>query len=136
PARPPLAPRTGTGPARLSPAQQRMWGVSRLNPDSSAYHVPAALRLTGALDLSALTAAISDVLDRHEALRTRYPDSAAGPIQDVLDADAVAVDLTPRPVREDALAATIAEFVAAGFDITAAPPVRAALFRLAPDDHV
>ncbi|MBF6286236.1 non-ribosomal peptide synthase/polyketide synthase [Nocardia cyriacigeorgica] len=136
PARPPLAPRTATGPARLSPAQQRMWVVSRLNPDSSAYHVPAALRLTGALDLSALTAAISDVLDRHEALRTRYPDSAAGPIQDVLDADAVAVDLTPRPVREHALAATIAEFVAAGFDITAAPPVRAALFRLAPDDHV
>ncbi|WP_369028845.1 condensation domain-containing protein, partial [Nocardia farcinica] len=39
-------------------------------------------------------------------------------------------------MREHALAATIAEFVAAGFDITAAPPVRAALFRLAPDDHV
>ncbi|WP_249357923.1 non-ribosomal peptide synthase/polyketide synthase [Nocardia cyriacigeorgica] len=135
-ARPPLLSRTGTGPARLSPAQQRMWVVSRLNPDSSAYHVPAALRLTGALDLGALTAAIGDVLDRHEVLRTRYPDTAAGPMQEVLDADAVAFDLTPRPVREDSLAAVIDAFVAIGFDITAAPPVRAALLRLGPDDHV
>ncbi len=136
PARPPLAPRTGTGPARLSPAQQRMWVLSRLTPDSSAYHVPAALRLTGALDLGALTAAVTDVLDRHEVLRTRYPDTAAGPIQEVLTTDAVPFDLMPRPVSEDALAATIAEFVGTGFDITAAPPVRAALFRLGGGDHV
>ncbi|WP_280471084.1 non-ribosomal peptide synthase/polyketide synthase [Nocardia cyriacigeorgica] len=136
PARPPLAPRTGTGAARLSPAQQRMWVLSRLTPDSSAYHVPAALRLTGALDLGALTAAVTDVLDRHEVLRTRYPDTAAGPIQEVLTTDAVPFDLMPRPVSEDALAATIAEFVGTGFDITAAPPVRAALFRLGGDDHV
>ncbi|WP_324197356.1 non-ribosomal peptide synthase/polyketide synthase [Nocardia cyriacigeorgica] len=135
-ARPPLLPRTDAGPARLSPAQQRMWVVSRLTPDSSAYHVPAALRLTGALDVAALTAAITDVLDRHEVLRTRYPDTDGGPIQEVLAADAVAFDLTPTPVSEPALAATIDEFVATGFDITAAPPVRAALFRLAPDDHV
>ncbi|WP_416381956.1 amino acid adenylation domain-containing protein [Nocardia cyriacigeorgica] len=135
-ARPPLLPRTDAGPARLSPAQQRMWVVSRLTPDSSAYHVPAALRLTGALDVAALTAAITDVLDRHEVLRTRYPDTDGGPIQEVLAADAVAFDLTPTPVSAPALAATIDEFVATGFDITAAPPVRAALFRLASDDHV
>ncbi|MFE3446653.1 non-ribosomal peptide synthase/polyketide synthase [Nocardia sp. NPDC059180] len=136
PARPPLVRRTGTGPARLSPAQQRMWVVSRLTPDSSAYHVPAALRLTGALDLTALTAAITDVVVRHEALRTRYPDTDEGPIQEVLDAAAVALDLTPVPVREDAFQSTIDDFVATGFDITAAPPVRAALLQLAATEHV
>nr|WP_280233796.1 non-ribosomal peptide synthetase [Nocardia cyriacigeorgica] len=136
PARAALVRRTGTGPARLAPAQQRMWVVSRLTPDSSAYHVPAALRLTGALDLAALTAAIADVIVRHETLRTRYPDTAAGPIQEVLDADAVTLDLTPIPVSGDALASTIDDFVATGFDIAAAPPVRAALFRLAATEHV
>ncbi|NEW52222.1 amino acid adenylation domain-containing protein [Nocardia cyriacigeorgica] len=135
-ARPPLVRRTGTGPARLSPAQQRMWVVSRLTPDSSAYHVPAALRLTGTLDLAALTAAITDVIVRHETLRTRYPDTDAGPIQEVLDADTVALGLTPVPVREDALQTRIDDFVATGFDITAAPPVRAALFQLAATEHV
>ncbi|MET8774529.1 non-ribosomal peptide synthase/polyketide synthase [Nocardia sp. NPDC004654] len=135
-ARPALVRRDHSRPARLAPAQQRMWVVNRLAPDSAAYNIPAAIRLTGALNHDALTAAARDVLARHEALRTRYPDLPEGPVQDVLDAAAVSFDLTPIPVPPTEIDACIAEFVALGFDVTVAPPVRAALFAPAADEHV
>ncbi|WP_433711876.1 non-ribosomal peptide synthase/polyketide synthase [Nocardia sp. CA-084685] len=133
-ARPALTRRTGTAPAPLSLAQQRMWVVNRLAPDSSAYNIPAAMRLTGALDIAALRAAIQDVIARHETLRTRYPDAEPEPVQQVLDV--AEVDLAPILSTQDDIDARIAAFVAAGFDITAAPPVRAALFRTDVDEHV
>nr|WP_281180694.1 condensation domain-containing protein [Nocardia niwae] len=133
-ARPALVRRAGTGPVPLAPAQQRMWVVDRLAPDSSAYHIPAALRLRGELDVAALEAAVGDVLDRHETLRSRYPDTEAGPVQEVVPA--AGVDLTPIAVPRAESDARIAEFVAARFDLAAVPPVRAALFATAPDDHL
>ncbi|MGY0501700.1 non-ribosomal peptide synthase/polyketide synthase [Nocardia sp. FBN12] len=135
-ARPPLRTRTGEGPAVLSPAQQRMWVLHQLSPQSSAYHIPAAIRLTGDLDLSALQSAIADLLARHETLRTRYPDTAAGPIQQVMPAWSAAVDLAPIPVEPTDVETRIAALVAQPFDITAAPPIRVALYRLGDDDHV
>ncbi|MBF6188705.1 non-ribosomal peptide synthetase [Nocardia farcinica] len=133
-ARPPLVRRTGTAPVPLAPAQQRMWVVNRLAPDSAAYNIPAALRLTGDLDHAALTAAVRDVLDRHATLRTRYPDGPEGPVQEVLPVAALAPDLTPVPVRADELPVRLAEFVSRGFDVAAAPPARIALFACA-DEH-
>ncbi|WP_228538976.1 non-ribosomal peptide synthase/polyketide synthase [Nocardia sp. XZ_19_385] len=130
-ARPALAPRTTTAPAALAPAQQRMWVVNRLAPESSAYNIPAAVRLTGALDLGALTAALADLLARHETLRTRYPDTAHGPVQEVLSPAATTVDLTPIQLPRDAIDARLREFVDAGFDVTVAPPARVALFEIA-----
>ncbi|WP_280365715.1 condensation domain-containing protein [Nocardia abscessus] len=84
--RPALTRRAFAGPVPLAPAQQRLWVLDRLAPDSSAYHIPAALRLRGALDVTVLAAAIGDVLDRHETLRTRYPDTEQGPVQEVVPA--------------------------------------------------
>ncbi|WP_329413625.1 non-ribosomal peptide synthase/polyketide synthase [Nocardia vinacea] len=132
--RPALTRRSGTAPAPLSLAQQRMWVVNRLDPDSSAYNIPAALRLTGALDIAALGAAILDVIERHETLRTRYPDAEPEPVQQVLDV--AEVDLEPILLEQGDIDERIAEFVAAGFDITSSPPVRAALFRTDVDEHV
>ncbi|MFB7876377.1 non-ribosomal peptide synthase/polyketide synthase [Nocardia sp. NPDC056064] len=131
-ARPPLTRRTGTGPAVLSPAQQRMWVLHQLAPQSAAYHIPAALRLTGDLDLPALRAAIADLLARHDTLRTRYPDTESGPVQQVMPAWSGAVDLTPIPVAPDDIDTRVTALVAQPFDITAAPPVRVALYELEP----
>ncbi|MGV9972077.1 non-ribosomal peptide synthase/polyketide synthase [Nocardia beijingensis] len=133
-ARPVLVRRADAGPAPLAPAQQRIWVVDRLAPDSSAYHIPTALRLRGELDVAALTAALGDVLDRHETLRTRYPDTDAGPVQEVVPASPV--ELTPIPVTVTELDSRIAEFVSPGFDLAAAPPVRASLFATAADEYV
>nr|WP_280216881.1 non-ribosomal peptide synthetase [Nocardia neocaledoniensis] len=130
-ARPPLSRRRGDGPAVLSPAQQRMWVLHQLAPRSAAYHIPAALRLTGDLDLPAMQAAVADLLARHDTLRTRYPDTPSGPVQQVMPAWSAAVELSPIPVAAGDLEARIAALVAQPFDITAAPPVRVALYRVA-----
>ncbi|MEE2035438.1 non-ribosomal peptide synthetase, partial [Rhodococcus chondri] len=65
----------------LSPAQQRMWFVNQFDTTSAAYNIPLAVRLTGRLDTDALTAAVHDVLTRHESLRTWYPGDDTGPRQ-------------------------------------------------------
>ncbi|MBH0780947.1 non-ribosomal peptide synthase/polyketide synthase [Nocardia bovistercoris] len=133
---PALVRRTESGPAPLAPAQQRMWVLNRLAPDSAAYNIPVAIRLTGALDLAVLTAAVTDVLDRHHTLRTRYPDSADGPVQEVLPVGQVAVNLSPVDVDPDEVTERVRDIVATGFDVTVTPPVRAALLRTGTDSYV
>src|SRR5262245_18620025 len=75
-------------PLPLSFAQQRLWFLDRLDAAASAaYHVPAALRLSGRLDLAALQAALNRIVERHEALRTRFAWTDDGAVQ-VIDAAA------------------------------------------------
>src|SRR6185436_19764844 len=61
-------PRTGDLP--LSFAQERLWFLHRLDPDSAAYNMPSALRLAGAVDVPALAAGLREIVRRHEVLRT------------------------------------------------------------------
>ncbi|MEU1428767.1 non-ribosomal peptide synthase/polyketide synthase [Nocardia sp. NPDC005746] len=136
--RPPLLPRTAVGPAPVSPAQQRIWFLNRLDPDSTAYNIPLPIRLTGPLEVAALQAAIADVVVRHEVLRTVYPETVTGPVQVVLPATAVAElpALAAIPATEETVVAAVTELIGQGFDVTASVPLRAALYELAPEDHV
>ncbi len=135
--RPVLAPRERSAFVPLSLAQSRMWFINRFDPDSPAYNIPLAVRLTGALDVDALQSAVLDVLDRHESLRTIYPDSPEGPHQVILPADQVRLDLTPAAVSDDELREQLVEMVTAGFDVTAdVPPIRTRLFEVGPQDYV
>ncbi|GAB2510252.1 amino acid adenylation domain-containing protein [Nocardia heshunensis] len=121
----------------LSPAQQRMWFVNRYDPASPAYNVPVALRLSGHLDHAALRAALLDVIDRHETLRTVYPDIDGVGMQRVLDAADVELDLTPVPVAPDRLVEMVTDTIGRGFDVTAAVPLRVRVFRVEPGaEHV
>ncbi|RVW00086.1 non-ribosomal peptide synthetase, partial [Rhodococcus spongiicola] len=128
----------GERPSRvpLSLAQQRMWFLNQLDPESAVYNVPVAIRLSGALDVAALDAAVADVLVRHEALRTVFPDSEQGPSQVVVPVSRVPVDLTPAPVTAEEADEQIAELVGLGFDVTAEVPVRVRLFRVCESEHV
>ncbi|MDI6626237.1 MAG: amino acid adenylation domain-containing protein [Rhodococcus sp. (in: high G+C Gram-positive bacteria)] len=121
----------------LSLAQQRMWVLNNLDPQSGSYNIPLAVRLTGDLNVSALERAVADVVARHESLRSLYPSDDDGPHQKILPAAEVTFDLTPRTVEDDPGAiAAIAEFVSGGFDVSSEVPVRVALFELSPGDHV
>ncbi|MFI1920289.1 non-ribosomal peptide synthase/polyketide synthase [Nocardia sp. NPDC020380] len=129
---PALAPRTGEGPVPLSLPQQRMWFLNRFDGDSSAYNMPLPIRLTGALDIPALEAAMADVAARHEVLRTVYPLTESGPVQVILPMSEVELpSLQPIPVAADELFGVITDFVSAGFDVTTGVPLRGQLYSIA-----
>jgi amino acid adenylation domain-containing protein/non-ribosomal peptide synthase protein (TIGR01720 family) len=133
PARPALAP--GIRPERvpLSPGQQRLWFLQTLEPGSAAYHLPVVLDVHGPVDADALGAALNDVVRRHEVLRTYYPVDEQGPYQQVLDDIKICVETggseaaPGRPVADP-----VGEYVTRPFDLSAEPPLRAALWT-APD---
>ncbi|WP_280363071.1 non-ribosomal peptide synthase/polyketide synthase [Nocardia wallacei] len=134
-ARPALTVRPRPEHIPLSPAQQRLWFLNRLEPESGAYNLPVALRLRGALDADILEQAIRDVADRHEVLRTVFPDRGpAGPAQVVTSGADIQLDIIDG--RDGHWRAAAQEFGAAGFDLTARIPLRAALFRVDAEEHV
>ena len=79
----PLAPAARPQTVPLSFGQQRMWFLNRLEGAGAVYNMPLALRLTGDLNVAALEAALGDVADRHESLRTTFPDTAGTPRQHI-----------------------------------------------------
>uniref|UniRef100_UPI000833DC63 non-ribosomal peptide synthetase n=1 Tax=Nocardia lijiangensis TaxID=299618 RepID=UPI000833DC63 len=137
-ARPSIGPRSGPRPERipLAPAQQRMWFVNQYDPASGAYNIPAVLRLRGDLNIAALRSALSDMLARHEALRTVYPARDGVGYQVVLPPDALELDPEPTAIAADELPAAVADCVTTGFDVAAEVPLRLRLFRVAADEHV
>ncbi|MFF7638610.1 amino acid adenylation domain-containing protein [Kitasatospora sp. NPDC008050] len=133
----------------VSFAQRRLWFLNRLEPDSGAYNMPLVLRLTGELDTAALTAALNDVVRRHESLRTVFPERDGEPEQVVRPADEARIELpvidlrssgTPGVALDGALEEALEEALAAEttrpFDVTAQAPLRAQVFRTADDEHV
>ncbi|MEV0101358.1 amino acid adenylation domain-containing protein, partial [Nocardia sp. NPDC050789] len=120
----------------LSYAQQRMWFLNRLEPDSAAYSIPIVLRLTGELNLDALRAALTEVVDRHEVLRTVYPYAEGEPSQVVLPTAQAITPITPTPVTESELAEAMSALVATAFDVTVDAPLRVRLFELGQHEWV
>ncbi|SUE02485.1 non-ribosomal peptide synthetase [Prescottella equi] len=135
-ARPPLRPQDRPDPLPLSLAQKRMWFINQFDTESAAYNIPLAVRLTGDLDVDALTAAVADVQERHETLRTLFPSRDGEPVQLVVPAAEAAPSLDAVDVPPDRVPERIAALISRGFDVTTAVPVRAELLRLGPQEHV
>ncbi|NUS93221.1 MAG: amino acid adenylation domain-containing protein, partial [Nocardia sp.] len=121
-------------PVPLAPAQNRMWLINQVDPDSAAYNIPLVVQLSGRLDVPALRSALIDVLDRHEALRTVFPAVEGAGVQVVLPAEEVVagLDLVPETADVDDIEYRIRALAAQGFDVSVRPPLRSALLA-APD---
>ncbi|MBO7936061.1 amino acid adenylation domain-containing protein [Streptomyces sp. S9] len=115
----------------LSFAQRRLWFLHKMEGQSATYNIPLVLRLTGELDRDALRAALGDVVARHESLRTVFHEADGTPYQHVLDD--VTVDLPTTDVTEAELPDALASAARHTFDLATEPPLRAELYRLAPD---
>ncbi|MYU05335.1 amino acid adenylation domain-containing protein [Streptomyces sp. SID8366] len=135
--RPALVPAERGDTVPLSPAQRRLWFLDQMEGPSATYNIPLAVRVRGGLDREALRGALSDVVARHEVLRTVYPAQDGTPYQSVLPAESVDLSLPVVPATEDALGDTLGELAGSvAFDLARDLPVRGTLLELAPDDHV
>ncbi len=138
---PPLVrvPRTGRQPA--SYAQQRLWFLHQLDPASAAYNMPAAVRLTGPLDVEVLERSLGRVVERHEVLRTVFPAVDGVPMQVVrptLEVPLQVVDLREvgEAAREQEAERLAVEAGRQPFDLERGPLVRAMVLRLGDAEHV
>ncbi|MFG2877361.1 non-ribosomal peptide synthase/polyketide synthase [Streptomyces sp. NPDC048337] len=131
-----LAPAARPERIPLSFAQQRLWFLNQFEGPSPTYNVPAALRLTGSVDRAALTAALADLVTRHESLRTVFAEDADGAHQVVLDPAAAVVVPELVTTTEAALPEALAAAAAHGFDLSAEPPLAVTLFDLGERDGV
>jgi amino acid adenylation domain-containing protein len=139
-AAPSIVPRSPDGLLPLSFAQERLWFLHRLNSRTLAYNESAAFRMEGLLDAAALRWSLDEVLQRHEGLRTTFPEVDGQAVQTIhppapFEVPSVDLRALPSAVRDEE-----AERLARGqalhpFDLARGPLVRGLLVRLGERDH-
>ena len=141
----PLCPITRREQMPLSPAQKGLWLVDRMAGCSSeriAYNMSAALNLTGQLDTEAIKSTLDVIIDRHEVLRTRYPENEVGePIAVIASENPVEVEWVDLVNLEgvqqhDQARQLMEEHAQRAFDLSSGPLLRAAVIRLSPRSHL
>src|ERR1051325_2446491 len=133
--------RTESGPAALSFAQQRLWFLDQLEPESPLYNIHAAVNLSGPLNVPVLQRSMGEILRRHEILRTTFTVIDDRPVQAINKNvvfklpvnDLQELDETQRHARVSAWAEEEARRL---FDLTKGPLLRANLLRLRETEHV
>ncbi|MFJ4243824.1 amino acid adenylation domain-containing protein, partial [Streptomyces iakyrus] len=137
---PPMTVADRTQPLPLSFAQQRLWFLDQLDSGSTGYNLPMPIRLDGALDLAALTAALDAMVARHEVLRTRLVADADGVPHQVIDPPAAfplaVVDASGEADPDTYAAELLRADATEPFDLAAGPLVRATLIKVADEKHV
>ncbi|MFD3258203.1 amino acid adenylation domain-containing protein [Paenibacillus lentus] len=135
-ARPPI--RSVERPERipLSFAQQRLWFLYRMEGPNPTYNIPWTARINGILQVEALEQALGDVVERHESLRTVFPDVMGLPQQRILEAEQSRPRLVVSSVPEAELQDRMAESVSYSFELSSEPSFRAHLFILGPQKYV
>ncbi|MFE7044770.1 amino acid adenylation domain-containing protein, partial [Streptomyces atratus] len=134
--RPALHPVDRPDEVPLSYAQRRLWFLDRFEGPNATYNLPLALQLSGRLDRQALEAALADVVERHESLRTVFPESEGRPRQLILAPEQARPGLPVTETDEQELPGLLAAVTGRAFDLAADTPLRAELFALAEDEHV
>jgi amino acid adenylation domain-containing protein len=124
----------------LSFSQQRLWFLDQLDPGTALYNIPINLRLTGPLEVAVLRSALSEIVRRHEALRTVFRTIGEEPRQVVLPAREVplpVVDLSALPgdARTAAMQEAADEDARRPYDLAAGPLFRARLLRMDAEEH-
>ena len=136
---PALRPAARIGSLPSSFAQQRLWFLDQLESGGAVYNIPVAYRLSGPLDAAALQQSLTEIVRRHEVLRTRFASEDGTPVQVIspaMDLPCPLMDVTDSVDPEDALQRLVNEEARRPFDVAKGPLIRARLLRVAADDHV
>ncbi|RKH81422.1 amino acid adenylation domain-containing protein, partial [Corallococcus sp. AB032C] len=118
-----------------------MWLQERLSPGNAALHMAVTVRISGQLDPVALSRAFQAVVDRHDALRTTFPEHEGRPLQHVapdlkLSISEVDLGSLPELLREPEALRHVREDVRVPFDLERGPLLRAVRYRLSADEHL
>ncbi|MGW4516159.1 amino acid adenylation domain-containing protein [Streptomyces sp. NPDC004393] len=133
----PIRPAGHGGRAPLSPAQERLWFLEQLQPGTTTYTAAVEYRLLGVLDAAALRTALSDVVDRHAALRTVFSSGGERPEQVVLEQIDLPWEFHDLRGRDAAtVRARVNDIVREPFDLTAGPLLRARLLGIGAEEHL
>jgi amino acid adenylation domain-containing protein/non-ribosomal peptide synthase protein (TIGR01720 family) len=129
------------GELPLSYAQQRLWFLDQLDPDTPLYNIPDAVRMCGQLDSAALERSLNEVARRHETLRTTFPSVGGKPVAHIAPQLQLSLPITDLrgladEERETEARRLIDEEARRPFNLARGPLVRAALLRLANDEHI
>ena len=136
-----IAPRPPDNPTQLSFAQERLWFLDQLNPDSAVYNVPLAVRLPAPINPNVLGQCINEIVRRHDALRTTFArvDGLPVPVAcSKLDVELPVIDLSsyPKSERESRAHTLLREEAARPFDLSKGPLIRTTLLRLDEQDYL
>ncbi|WP_240359953.1 condensation domain-containing protein, partial [Pyxidicoccus trucidator] len=129
----------GTGPLPLSFAQQRLWFLDQLQPGTATYNMPSVLQLDGRLDVPSLERAFSELVRRHESLRTVFRDEGGTPVQ-VIQPPAPfplpVVDISGHEAPAAEALRLTNEELSRPFNLATGPMLRATLLKLSDTRHV
>ncbi|WP_460318522.1 non-ribosomal peptide synthase/polyketide synthase [Pseudomonas ogarae] len=133
--------RSGFENIALSYAQERQWFLWQMDPHSSAYHIPNALRLKGPLDVPALERSFNALVERHESLRTTFIERGEQAVQVIHPQMPLCVAVQALPAgspasQDDSIKAFVEREIARPFDLRQGPLLRVSLLKIAEDDHV
>ena len=138
---PQLALRTGREPARASFAQERLWFLQQVEPESAAYNVPRAIRILGNLELKVLHQSLNEIVARHEPLRTHFA-LVDGTLRQIV-AENVSIELPvvdlsnlQKDERTRRAAELIEHEATRPFDLSTGPVLRAQVLRFGPTEHL
>ncbi len=126
-----------SGPVQLSSGQRRLWFLDRVAPQNPVYNVPTAFRIRGQLNVPAFHRALTEIVRRHEILRTTFTQRNGDPFQVVAEHADVALSVIDHENRCDAsLKARAIEEARRPFDLERGPLMRVVLFRVGAEDHL
>jgi len=132
-------PRDGNLP--LSFAQQRLWFLNQLAPDSPFYNIPAAVRLRGSLNVAALESSVNAVVQRHESLRTTFTTADGQPVQVIAPTSTLTLSVVnlqnlPETEREQEVQHFATEEAQRPFALDTGPLLRVTLLQVSEAEHV
>ena len=125
----------------LSNAQERLWFFNQFEPGSPVYNRPVALRLRGPLNVAALEHSLNAVVQRHEILRSTFPDVDGQPIQVIapqqpMELAVADLKALPGPVKTAAAQRLMSAASQHKFDLAHGPLLRTTLLRLSHTEHI
>jgi amino acid adenylation domain-containing protein len=119
-------------------AQQRLWFLDRLDPDTATFNVPFGWLIEGQLNTEALRRAIAEVVRRHEVLRTSFKAQESGPVQVIAQETSFSLEVLDATAEKDPASSgkrALAKLALVPFDLEAGPLFRVLLAKYSEDQH-